>query len=65
MTEPTVAKTETVALKPCPFCGSQKVWLTDWANPAIQCRNCHLVVDTESLMDEEELVERWNRRVEE
>ena len=38
MTEPTVSKNATVALKPCPFCGGEPDnW---WWRGAIACPEC-------------------------
>lgn len=64
---------EDVALKPCPFCGSEAelVWThTSVPHPFVRCRfgefkhpKCHgTVTVTHEYYQEEEAVEAWNRR---
>jgi len=64
---PTVAEQRTVALKPCPFCGSdatlkypRKSELT--YSPTITCNKCNAEIWAGS---KEEAIEMWNRRVRE
>ena len=58
MTEPTVAKMETVAMKPCPFCNTdmsvmgERVW-----HPPFDC-----ILYSFSFKDNEMNRLRWNRR---
>ena len=72
MTEPTVAKTETVALKPCPFCG-EKQCLTIHVNHVstnyLECI-CGARVQFSNYDGEpgqllDSLLQMWNRRVQE
>ena len=67
MTDPTVSKMETIALKPCPFCGSSDVRMReitnyrDFAFKGIFCDGCstfHV-----AWISDENRVESWNRRV--
>lgn len=61
MTEPTVAKTETVVLKRCPFCNmdmsviGQRIW-----HP----QNYDCILHSFSFRDTEMSRQMWNKRVE-
>jgi len=49
-------------LKPCPFCGCEKVFVAEENGyPAIVCENC--LVGVSACPDEALLIEIWNRRV--
>ena len=52
-------------LKPCPFCGSKKVYLREddvGVGSQVYCRSCHAMMDNLGTPDEN--VEAWNRRAE-
>ena len=69
MTEPTVAKTETIALKTCPICaspghvyakqGRSKGWYD------VGCTKFGCIYMNQSFRSAEEAAEAWNRRVNE
>ena len=48
-------------LKPCPFCGGEKLrHLTSWGNPVVVCKSCHVegpVADTKKFANK-----AWNKR---
>lgn len=62
-----------IALKPCPFCGSEaRFWRTgrygDGFRTAVKCRSCEARIPSDKCMTpdgaEREAAERWNRRAE-
>lgn len=65
---PIVTKKETVALKPCPFCGSYDIQSSygqigpNKTGYTILCRDCGMYTDSS---DEETAIREWNRRVKE
>lgn len=44
-------------LKPCPFCGSEKLYIYVFSE-GIRCDNCGA-----KIIDKEDAIDRWNRRV--
>lgn len=52
-------------LKPCPFCGGEARLTKNYmAQTYIYCRNCWAEVwGAKDQMNDEEIVEAWNRRV--
>lgn len=49
-------------LKPCPFCGGDKIRLTNWGLYRCWCANC--LAQAADEISEKDAVEAWNRRVE-
>lgn len=49
-------------LKPCPFCGGDKIRLTNWGLYRCWCANC--LAQAANEISEKDAVEAWNRRVE-
>ena len=47
-------------LLPCPHCGGRAGLYETWGGYAVQCDRCGA---TTMISDEEEVKERWNRRV--
>ena len=67
MTDPTVSKTEQVALKPCPFCDckvtiSKREYIWEFQHPKNDCFLGRLVPYTKDI---EDATAKWNRRVNE
>ena len=66
---PIVAKKETIDLKPCPFCGSEKLVFADEDDGAccIRCTDCGAQVGhyMEYMSDNEDIAGLWNRRADE
>lgn len=69
---PTVAENQTVALKPCPFCGGNNVDFkhynvknNDWWY--VSCEDCEIALDPLYFngQTKEQAIERWNRRANE
>ena len=62
-------------LKPCPFCGSEKIqfavegYFRPWANEGMKlwyhcaCYECGSEMDSGSAVDMKRAIEVWNRRV--
>lgn len=50
-------------LKPCPFCGSTEIVLSNWGLYRCWCTNCLAKTDDEIL--EKDAIKAWNRRAEE
>ena len=48
-----------IELKPCPFCGSKDLHIYS-ENEGVKCNSC-----TAKIVDCEDAIARWNRRVEE
>ena len=48
-------------LKPCPFCGGNRIMVTNWGLWKTWCADCKS--ETSSYLTEKEAVEAWNRRV--
>jgi hypothetical protein len=57
---------EAIAVKPCPFCGEEKIFLNDpspvYRYGCINCPAC-LVVMPGACSDKQELISCWNERV--
>lgn len=55
-------------LKPCPFCGSENVWIAEnrmdylFIGYSVHCNGCG--VETSYTKDKDKAIERWNRRAE-
>lgn len=47
-------------LKPCPFCGSDKIRLTNWGLYRCWCVNC--LAKAADEISEKEAIKAWNRR---
>lgn len=48
-------------LKPCPFCGSADVVLSNWGLFRCWCTNC--LAKTADTLSRKEAIQAWNRRV--
>ena len=53
-------------LKPCPFCGSESVRIVSWDEEDgntywARCEKCY--VSTQSYFRKKDVIEAWNRRV--
>lgn len=56
-----------IKLKPCPFCGSEKIYIEQYDHPAgkrwrIFCCNCMAGIDTGTDQSKGAVIETWNRR---
>ena len=49
-------------LKPCPFCGGDKIRLTNWGLYRCWCANC--LAQAADEISKKDAVEAWNKRVE-
>lgn len=48
-------------LKPCPFCGSKNILLTNWGLWRCWCKDC--LAKTSDELKKIDAIEAWNRRV--
>ena len=48
-----------IRLKPCPFCGSEKILILE--DGIIECQECPCAIEND-LISEEELIAAWNHR---
>lgn len=49
-------------LKPCPFCGSDKIIISNWGMWRCWCSNC--LAKADDMIRKKDAIEAWNRRVE-
>lgn len=49
-------------LKPCPFCGSEKVSLDNESGFCIQCKDNECCTEGPYSKSEEAAIEKWNKR---
>ena len=47
-------------LKPCPFCGSDKIIISNWGMWRCWCSHC--LANTADMIYKKDAIEAWNRR---